>query len=91
MNQIENNINDLKAKLGKDTTSLYQHLYLGVNKISVSELTWKDPLASQIINDNSIIIQQLPGNLKKSFMVSIFILQIQSIYILEIKLTIFLY
>ena len=81
----------MKAKLGKDTISLYQHLYLGVNKISVSELTWKDPLASQIINDNSIIIQQLPGNLKKSFMVSIFILQIQSIYILEIKLTIFLY
>ena len=81
----------MKAKLGKDTISLYQHLYLGMNKISVSELTWKDPLASQIINDNSIIIQQLPGNLKKSFMVSIFILQIQSIYILEIKLTIFLY
>ena len=81
----------MKAKLGKDTTSLYQHLYLSVNKISVSELTWKDPLASQIINDNSIIIQQLPENLKKSFMVSIFILQIQSICILEIKLTIFLY
>ncbi|RIA95211.1 hypothetical protein C1645_817057 [Glomus cerebriforme] len=49
--QIEKNINELKRKLGKDTTPLYQHLYSGVSKIPIQELTWKDPLASQVISD----------------------------------------
>ncbi|RHZ81290.1 hypothetical protein Glove_122g147 [Diversispora epigaea] len=66
--QIENNTNKLKNKLRKESTPLYQHLYFGVNKISVQELTWKDPLANQIIRDNSNLVQGLPGNLKKAFM-----------------------
>ncbi|RHZ78048.1 hypothetical protein Glove_168g82 [Diversispora epigaea] len=44
--QIENNTNKLKNKLKKESTPLYQHLYSGVNEISVQELTWKDPLAN---------------------------------------------
>ena len=67
--QIRKNINEVKRKLGKDTLPLYQHLYSGVNKISVQELTWKDSLANQIIRDSSDLIQELPGNLKKAFMV----------------------
>jgi hypothetical protein len=68
--QIEKNINELKRKLGKDTSPLYQHLYSGVNKIHIQELTWKDPLASQVISDKSELVNQLPGNFKKGFMVS---------------------
>ncbi|CAG8696217.1 4079_t:CDS:2, partial [Ambispora leptoticha] len=37
-------------------------------EISVQELTWKDPLANQIIRDDSDLVQKLPGNLKKTFM-----------------------
>ena len=70
-NQIEENIDGLKRKLGKDTSPLYQHLYSGVSKIPVQELTWKDPLASQVISDKSELVNQLPGNLKKGFMVNV--------------------
>ncbi|RHZ50404.1 hypothetical protein Glove_499g37 [Diversispora epigaea] len=66
--QIRKNISEVKRKFGKDTLPLYQHLYSGVNKISVQELTWKDSLANQIIRDNSDLIQKLSGNLKKTFM-----------------------
>ncbi|RHZ81110.1 hypothetical protein Glove_123g73 [Diversispora epigaea] len=69
--QIENNTNKLKNKLRKESTPLYQHLYSGVNEISVQELAWKDPLANQIIRDNSNLVQGLPGNLKKVFMFTI--------------------
>ena len=37
--QIEDNINDLKEKLRKDTLSLYQQLYSKVNTISIQSLT----------------------------------------------------
>jgi len=37
--QIEKNIDELKRKLEKDMFSLYQHLYSGVSKISIQELT----------------------------------------------------
>ncbi|CAG8605940.1 16517_t:CDS:1, partial [Acaulospora morrowiae] len=57
--QIEDNINDLKEKLRKDTSPLYQHLYSKVNVISIQSLTWKNPLASRVIR----ISQKLPPNL----------------------------
>jgi len=41
--QIKNNVNYLKRKLGKDTSPLYQRLYSDVNGISVHDLTWKQP------------------------------------------------
>jgi len=69
--QIKKNIIEVKRKLGKDYLPLYQHLYSGVEEISVQELTWKDPLANQIIRDDSDLVQELPGNLKKAFMVFI--------------------
>ncbi|CAG8677399.1 8950_t:CDS:2, partial [Acaulospora morrowiae] len=67
--QIKNNVDYLKRKLGNDTSPLYQRLYSDVNEISVHNLTWKDPLASQVISDTSTLVQNLPGNLKKAFMV----------------------
>ena len=67
--QIKNNVNYLKRKLGKDTSPLYQRLYSDVNEIPIHSLTWKDPLASQVISDKSTLVQKLPGHLKKAFMV----------------------
>ena len=37
--QIDDNINDLKEKLRKDTSPLYQLLYSKVNAISIQSLT----------------------------------------------------
>ncbi|CAJ0895070.1 7532_t:CDS:2, partial [Entrophospora sp. SA101] len=66
--QIEKNISELKRKLCQETTALYQRLYSDINKIPIQELTWKNPLANQIIKDDSNIIQKLRTNLKKAFM-----------------------
>ena len=67
-NQIETNIDELKRKLKKNTSSLYQHLYSGVNNTFIEELNWKNPLASQVISDNSSLVQQLPNQLQHTFM-----------------------
>ncbi len=67
--QIDDNINDLKKKLRKDTSPLYQQLYSKVNVISIQSLTWKDPLVSRVISDQSEVIKQLSSNLKKTFKV----------------------
>ncbi|CAJ0881618.1 18428_t:CDS:2, partial [Entrophospora sp. SA101] len=47
------------------TLPLYQCLYSDINRILVRELTRKDPLASQVIRDNSGLIRGIPVNLKK--------------------------
>ena len=67
--QIEKNIIEVKEKLRKDTTPLCQHLYSAVDTISIQELTWKDFIANQIISDDSELVEKLPKNLKKAFMV----------------------
>ncbi|CAG8708524.1 8238_t:CDS:2, partial [Ambispora leptoticha] len=66
--QIRNNIEKLKGKLNRDTSSLYQHLYSDENKTRVEELFWEDPLACQVLSDDSDLVKNLPKNLKKSFM-----------------------
>ncbi|CAG8624238.1 2439_t:CDS:2, partial [Paraglomus occultum] len=68
--QIRDNIEKLKGKFNRDTSPLYQHLYSGVSEIRVEELSWEDPMASQVISDNSDLVKNLPGNLKKGFMES---------------------
>ncbi|CAG8540717.1 12116_t:CDS:2 [Cetraspora pellucida] len=47
---------------------LPEDLFSAVNKVSVSELTWKDPLGSQVISDYSDIVQNLSPDSQKSFM-----------------------
>ena len=69
--QIRSNINKLKSKLKKNTSTLYQHLFSAVNWVSTDELTWKVPLGSQVIVDESDIIKKLPKQLRENFMVSI--------------------
>ncbi|CAG8572165.1 8004_t:CDS:2 [Acaulospora morrowiae] len=66
--QIGNNIIELQRKLKRDTTLLYQHLYSGVKAISIEALSWKDPMASQVISDESKLVKELPENFKKEFM-----------------------
>jgi hypothetical protein len=59
----------LKAKLKKNTTMpINQYLYQSINNVDIAELSWKVPLASQVISDNSEIIQNLPGQFKHTFM-----------------------
>ena len=53
-------------------SQLYQHLFSGVNELYISELTWKDPLANQVISDDSDLVQKLPERLSESFMVIFF-------------------
>ncbi|RHZ71252.1 hypothetical protein Glove_261g54 [Diversispora epigaea] len=68
LEQIDNNINELKRKLGRDSSSLYCHLYSSVSNMDITKLDWKNPLASQVISDESELVNQLSGNLKKEFM-----------------------
>jgi hypothetical protein len=59
----------LKAKLKKNTTTpINQYLYFGIDNVNIAELSWKDPLASQVISDKSEIIQNLLGQFKHTFM-----------------------
>ncbi|CAG8786390.1 11481_t:CDS:1, partial [Racocetra persica] len=51
--QIKDNINKLKKKLKKANMPLYQQLYSGLNDIPIENLTWKDPLTSQVISNDS--------------------------------------
>jgi hypothetical protein len=71
--QIEKNIKALKGKLKKNPAQLHQYLFSSINKVSISELTWEDPLASQVISDDSDLVLNLPIQLRDSFMVSIFL------------------
>ncbi|RGB23476.1 hypothetical protein C1646_774447 [Rhizophagus diaphanus] len=67
--EIKKNINELKAKLKKNTTTpINQHLYFGIDNVNISELSWMDPLASQVISDKSEIVKKLPGQFKHTFM-----------------------
>ena len=65
--QIRSNINKLKSKLKKNTSTLYQHLFSAVNRVSTDELTWKVSLGSQVIADESDIIKKLPKQLRENY------------------------
>ncbi|CAJ0842283.1 2000_t:CDS:2 [Entrophospora sp. SA101] len=73
--EIEENVNTLKVKLMKDSTPLYQTLYSAVNSCPIDELTWKDPLASQVISNKSSIVENLSPNLKRHFWYKLFIIK----------------
>jgi DNA-directed RNA polymerase delta subunit len=55
-NKIKKNIKALKGKLRKNTSQLYQHLFSDINAVPISELTWKVPLANQVISDDSDLV-----------------------------------
>ncbi|CAB4480539.1 unnamed protein product [Rhizophagus irregularis] len=66
--QIKHNINKLKGKLAAGTSKLCQELVVILNGLTISELTWKIPLASQVISDDSLLVAQLSKKQKKKFM-----------------------
>jgi len=70
LEQIDNNVNELKGKLGRDSSPFYCHLYSSVSNMDITKLDWKNPLASQVISNESELVNQLSGNLKKGFMVN---------------------
>ncbi|CAG8634224.1 42724_t:CDS:2 [Gigaspora margarita] len=56
------NIVKLKRKLEKDLSPLYLHLLSSVKNSSIQGLTWKNPLANQIIKDDASFIKSLRNN-----------------------------
>ncbi|CAG8547326.1 10163_t:CDS:2 [Diversispora eburnea] len=66
--EITVNIGDSKRKFLQNSSQLTLELQEEVNKISESNLTWRDPLASKVISDESDLVQNLSSGAKKSFM-----------------------
>ncbi|CAG8559413.1 4784_t:CDS:2 [Paraglomus brasilianum] len=70
--QIEANYTDLVSKLTdmlrSNPSSLYKRLLKDIKSVSISDLTWKSPLASQVISDTWEKIRKLPTKLYNEFM-----------------------
>ncbi|CAJ0844438.1 15727_t:CDS:2 [Entrophospora sp. SA101] len=60
---------ELKSKFSKNPSPLFNRLLVDLQGISAYELSWKDPIASQVVSDNSDMIRQLPEDLFNNFMV----------------------
>ena len=57
--EIETNIRKLKLNLGKSTAPYAKKLIKYLKKIKPSNLSWRDPEASQVISSESEIIRHL--------------------------------
>ncbi|CAJ0830876.1 11525_t:CDS:2 [Entrophospora sp. SA101] len=57
--EIETNLRKLKLNLGKSSAPYAKKLSKYLKKIKPSDLSWKDPKASQVISYDSDIIQRL--------------------------------
>ncbi|CAG8633942.1 7850_t:CDS:2, partial [Scutellospora calospora] len=64
----EGKLTNDSALLKKNMAVLYEKLLFGVNQVSISQLNWKEPLASQVISDDSDLVRQLPDRQKELFM-----------------------
>ena len=74
--EIEQNVRILKTKLGSPIIKADENLYGALKKnidggLNVSELTWRDPIASTVLSDNSEIIKNLSHRQRRTFMVKI--------------------
>jgi hypothetical protein len=58
----------MKNKLSQGSTKLSDELLIKLNKVKPEDLTWKDPLANRIIDDNSNIVKDLPYKQYNEFM-----------------------
>ncbi|CAH1767999.1 10536_t:CDS:2, partial [Entrophospora sp. SA101] len=68
--EIKKNMIELKSKLAGHSSHLSKELYKTLKDVSYRDLTWKDPLASQVISDNSNIVQKLAEDEYNNFMVA---------------------
>ncbi|CAG8725462.1 6145_t:CDS:10 [Cetraspora pellucida] len=67
--QIEKNISELKSKLIQNSSPLYDKMLNSLGDIVVSGLSWKDPIASQVISNDSELVKKSSKKLKRVFMV----------------------
>ncbi|CAB5121908.1 unnamed protein product [Rhizophagus irregularis] len=66
--EIKYNINDLKKKLKTNNSSYASEIRLDLEHIDIDKLTWRDPIASQVISDDSDMIKNLSIEAYQSFM-----------------------
>ncbi|CAI2195746.1 12640_t:CDS:2, partial [Funneliformis geosporum] len=66
--EIKDNMRDLKKKLARNTTSHSEELCQKLKNIFVSDFSWKDVLANQVISDNSDLVKNLGKSAYQSFM-----------------------
>ena len=69
----------MKKPSSDEDTELCDSLLEIINEINVELLNWKDPIASQVIEDRSSIIDSLDANAKIQFMVRVY-LSLSSLY-----------
>ncbi|RIA94188.1 hypothetical protein C1645_818478 [Glomus cerebriforme] len=67
-NEIKINMGDLKKKLGRSTTSHAKEMHQMVEKISLSDLSWKDAVTNQVVSDDSDLVKKLGKSTYQSFM-----------------------
>ncbi|CAB4391003.1 unnamed protein product [Rhizophagus irregularis] len=61
----------MRSKLSRKQFSLFNELILGLRSITASNLSWRDPLASRVISDDSDLVQNLPPKIQNTFLVTI--------------------
>ncbi|CAG8659273.1 16372_t:CDS:2, partial [Dentiscutata erythropus] len=66
--QIDANLQKMKLKLSRDSSPLSQELALGLRSATASNLEWTNPLANQIIDQDSDLVKHLSYNMKKAFL-----------------------
>ncbi|CAG8446556.1 10837_t:CDS:10 [Acaulospora colombiana] len=66
--KIENNLRILKGNLKKSKARYAKSLRKCVGKVKSSELSWRDPLASQVLSSEMEMVKQLPKEEYESFM-----------------------
>ena len=66
---IKNNLRILKGNLKRSKSRYAKILQKSVGKVKSSELSWRDPLASQVLSSEMEMVKQLPEEEYESFMV----------------------
>ena len=68
---IEKNLRILKGDLKKSKARYANILRKRLGNVNPSELSWRDPLASQVLSSEMEMVKKLPEDDYKSFMVRI--------------------
>ncbi|CAJ0839795.1 9384_t:CDS:2, partial [Entrophospora sp. SA101] len=61
-------LRDIGAVKTQNSSPLYDELLSSLGDVVVSDLSWKDPIASQVISDDSELVKKLLKKLKRVFM-----------------------
>ncbi|CAB4391228.1 unnamed protein product [Rhizophagus irregularis] len=66
--EIAKNMRELKSKLKGKSSQLAVEMRQLLEKVNIDNLTWQKPLASQVISDDSDLVQDLTLMARQSFM-----------------------